>query len=392
MSGSGGIFDLAFAPLHVDDFSTLSPFPDAATTPIAIYVAPGQRPIFPVSSTKWTRSQRGVRLPPQLTWRETRDRLASDDVALAPLHSSNAGSIWVERERAGSLPALQPRVTPAYTWGQGFHTRGADGLYYCEILSESPNAAGLIRIRSLPEVGDNTRGESPRTGVVEAAYVWPLLRGDAVGRLEITMSDIYTILPHNPTALSQPLSALDLAQRAPRLFEFLEPLIPRLAARSAYDLDLSPQTPFAIQGAFEHLAADTPYVVSRYIAAEGRPPTAPIFPVVDQRLGRATVPYFNNKSNFLQTTDEDESWFVAAFLSSPCCQNLIGRIATSTTISPRKLASVPIPRFDPGDARHQRIAQLGVMSISPENWVEHTDELDVLVLAVGRERALAGPS
>lgn len=392
MSGSGGIFDLAFAPLHVDDFSTLSPFPDAATTPIAIYVAPGQRPIFPVSSTKWTRSQRGVRLPPQLTWRETRDRLASDDVALAPLHSSNAGSIWVERERAGSLPALQPRVTPAYTWGQGFHTRGADGLYYCEILSESPNAAGLIRIRSLPEVGDNTRGESPRTGVVEAAYVWPLLRGDAVGRLEITMSDIYTILPHNPTALSQPLSALDLAQRAPRLFEFLEPLIPRLAARSAYDLDLSPQTPFAIQGAFEHLAADTPYVVSRYIAAEGRPPTAPIFPVVDQRLGRATVPYFNNKSNFLQTTDEDESWFVAAFLSSPCCQNLIGRIATSTTISPRKLASVPIPRFDPGDARHQRIAQLGVMSISPENWVKHTDELDVLVLAVGRERALAGPS
>ncbi len=389
MSGSSGTFDLRFAPLHVDDFSTLNPFPDAATTPIAVYVAPGGTAEFPVPSTRWTRSRRGARLPPQLAWRDATHLLTADDIDLAPLHAFDVGSIWVEGGREDALPALPQRIVPTYTWGQGFHTRGADGLYFCEILSESPDSAGLIRIRSLPDVGDNTRGEASRTGVVEAAYIWPLLRGDAVRRLAVVKPNVYTILPHDPAALTHPLSALELAERAPRLFAFLEPLIPRLAARSAYDLALSEERPFGIQGAFEYLAADKPYVVSRYISSEGRPPTAPVFPEMNTRLGRTTVPYFNNKSNFLQTDSSEEAWFVATFLSSQPCQDLIGRIASSTTISPGKLASIPIPRFDPEDARHRRIVKLGETSASPEGWDDHHDELDALVLAVGREYALS---
>jgi hypothetical protein len=97
------------------------------------------------------------------------------------------------------------------------------------------------------------------------------------------------------------------------------------------------------------------------------------------------VPYFNNKSNFLKVGSEEEAWFIATFLNAPACQRLIGRIAMSTTISPRKLAAIPIPRFDPSNTSHQRLAELGPASTAPEDWETHTPEINALVLALGAD-------
>jgi len=386
-----GPVDKPFRPLHVDDFSTLSPFPDAATTPIAVYVRPGARAKFPVPATRWLRARAGVRLPPALTWSEARRRLAGTDVVLSRLHESDSGAIWVEAAPAGSLEALPPASEPNYRWGQGFHTRGADGLYYCNILSARPSGDGLVRIRSCPEVGDITRDEEPREGVVEAAYLWPLLRGEGVNRLSVVAPDVYCIVPHDPDDLATPLSAQDLASRAPRLFDFLEPLIPRLAARSAYDLDLSEEKPFAIQGALQYLSQHGNYVASRYIAAAGRPPTSPVIPSLDHRLARVTAPYFNNKSNFLKTQSEDEAWFVATFFNAPGAQALLGRISMSTVISPRKLASVPVPRFDARDDRHRRLVELGKSAVGESSWADRVWEIDALVVDLG-ELELRAPA
>jgi len=379
LSGVLAPVDLNFQPRHVDDFSVLNPFPDAATTPIAVYTEPGSAASFPVPATRWTRAQAGNRLQPYLDWHAARARLVGEDVELSPLHSGDRGSIWVERAATDSLEALPPAVDPAYRWGQGFHTRGADGLYFCEVLSTGPTPEGLVRIRTLPALGENTRGEEPRQGVVEAAYIWPLLRGEAVNRLSFDKPSTYCILPHDPSNPAEPLSALALAERAPRLFDFLEPLIARLARRSAYDLDLSEATPFAIQGAFEHLRASQPYVAARYIAPEGKPPACVVLPTLDPKLGRTTVPYFNNKSNFLRTESASEAWYIATFINAPSTQSLIGRISMSTTISPRKLASVPVPRFDMDDARHRALAQWGEASVSEGDWHMNEGKIDELV-------------
>ena len=285
----------------------------------------------------------------------------------------------VPATEAGDLAPLPSQEAPAYVWGQGFHTRGADGLYVCDIVTPAPTGDGLIRIRSCPDIGDNTRGEEPREGVVEAAYVWPLLRGEAVNRLSYDLPSNYIVVPHDPEDLARPFSVAELAERAPRLFDFLEPLIARLAARSAYDLALDEEHPFAIQGAFQHLRAGAPYVVSRYIAPGGRPPTTPVFAAEYSRLGRSTVPYFNNKSNFLRTESEEEAWFIATFLSSVAVQDLMGRISMSTTISPRKLASVPIPRFDSSDETHIQLVQLGQASVTEDGWAANCAVLNALV-------------
>jgi len=304
-------------------------------------------------------------------------------VELAALHEGDRGSIWVEKATDDALDALPPAREVAYRWGQGFHTRGADGLYYCEVLTGAPSNDGLIRVRTLPELGDNTRGEEPREGVVEARYVWPLLRGEAVHRLSFVRPTTYCLVPHDPEDLRSPLSAVELAEKVPRLFDFLEPWIERLAGRSAYDLDLSEETPFAIQGAFEHLSPHEPYVVSRYIAPGGTPPAAPVFPEFDGRLGRATVPYFNNKSNFLRVESPEEAWFIATFINVPASQQLIGRVAMSTTISPMKLASVPIPRFDPTDDAHRRLVELGRGAVEVDAWEASLNEINTLVLTIG---------
>jgi hypothetical protein len=376
--------DVTFAPQAVDDFSGLNPFPDAATMPIALYVSPGSAPSFPIDGIKWHRAQAGARLVPHDTWAETAPKLVPEARGIAPLHADDRSSIWVPEADAAALRPLPPSEDPSYTWGQGFHTRGADGLYVCDVLTPSPNSDGLIRIRSRPTAGDNTRGEEPREGVVEAEFIWPLLRGEAVRRLDYDEPDTYIVVPHDPDDLASPLSVHQLAERAPRLFDFLEPLIQRLAARSAYDLALDEEHPFAIHGAFQHLHTEGSYVLSRYIAAGGQPPTSPVFARMYDRLGRATVPYFNNKSNFLSAASVDEAWFVAGFLSAPIAQQLLGRISVSTTITPRKLASVPIPRFDSANAEHVRLAQVAQQSTTNEAWEANLGELDALVVATAR--------
>jgi hypothetical protein len=372
--------DVPYAPLAVDDFSSLNPFPDAATMPIALYVRPGVMPSFPIPSVKWLRAVPRTRLRPHESWSATRAMLTPIERPIAPLHSTDTASIWVPQAGKDALEPLSPEGSPAYSWGQGFHTRGADGLYVCDVLTPAPTRDGLIRIRSQPDAGDNTRGEAPREGVVEAEFVWPLLRGEAVGRLRYEPPTSYIVVPHDPDDVEAPLSVHELALRAPRLFDFLEPLIDRLATRSAYDLNLDAEHPFAIQGAFQHLSGASSYVASRYIAAGGRPPTSPVFRRFYTALGRETVPYFNNKSNFLRADSEDEAWFVAAFISSPSTQDLLGRISVATTITPRKLGSVPIPRFDQSNEDHMRLADLGRASVEESAWGANVEDIDVLVL------------
>ena len=385
LEGAGGVVALPFAPIHVDDFSTLNPFPDAATTPIALYATPGKGPSFPIEATAWTRSRPGVRLPADIPWFDARARLTPQDFGLVPLHSADPQSIWVSAPRDGSLLPLPPNSPPAYSWGQGFHTRGADGLYYCEVLSEAPTGDGLVRVRTCPELGDNTRGEPPRTGVVEARFVWPLLRGENVGRLLTSGLHTFVLVPHDPSDVRRHLTVEELARIGPRLFDFLEPIITRLAARSAYDLQLSPSAPFAIHGPFEHLRPDGAYVVSRYVAAGGRPATAPVCASFVPKLGRSTVPYFNNKVNFLRVGSAEEAWFVATFVSADTSQDLVARIAIATTISPRKLAALPIPRFSSSDPRHVQLATLGKAAVETQGWLDARAEIDALVRGLARE-------
>lgn len=368
-----------FRPLHVDDFTTLRPFADAANRTIALYVRAGEEPAFPISQDLWSRAQPRTKIPAEAAFRAVRPLLRAESSTLAPIDAGDVASRWREPGRA----LLTPNKTSGrYVWGQGFHTRGADGIFYCQVVSHAPLAGGLVRIRTRPDLGRNTaKGIQSHEYVVEARYLWPLLRGADVQPFAVTPSDLYCIVPHDPNRLTEILSADRLMRDAPNLFDYLEIHQDRLLNRSAYDMRLTTEKPWGIQGqAWKHMSRETVYVASRYMAPDKHPLACVVQPEIDARLGITTVRYPNNKVNFVACSSTAEADFVAAFVNAPSVQAEIARLVSNTTIGPSVLTGLPIPKYEAQNDSHLALRQLGQeCRIEPHGWEALGDVADELV-------------
>ena len=360
-SEDAGGTSVYFRPVAVDDWTAVKPFSSyASNRPVGIYIQTGQVPVWPIPKIVWRRSVPGTRLPTYKHWPNIAPLLSSDEETIEPVESGNTTSPWVSRGGLVLLAKDDPRIY--YRWGQGFHTRGVDGLYTVEVLSRQPDR-GLVLVRSLPSVGDNTRGESPRSGLIEAEFLWPLVRGGDVDRFRIRDKQQYAILPHDPDDPNRFLTVRELIEKGPRLYDFLEPLMQRLIDRSPYGkLQPSADKPWGVLGPTEHFSRRHPIVLSRYIFATKRPPTAVYVPRWDQRLGLETVCYPNNKSNMFVTQSLSEAHYVAAWINSNPAQASIARLVSSTTITPVALKRLPMPRFDPANRIHQRLSEIARQS------------------------------
>lgn len=349
---------VAFRPLVVDDWTAVQPFaPDAANRPIALYVATRRTPTWPISKVKWRRVNSRSHLSSDMHWGEIAGQLAHTDVPIRPVEPENASSPWTE---GCDLPLIpKGHRTIEYTWGQGFHTHGLDGFYVYEVLSARPDPDGLVEVRNVPTAGDNTKELTPRTGVVEAKFFWPLVRGQDVDRFRIRSSGLYALLPHDPDHLNEVLSIEGLIASGPRLFDFLEPWIDQLAGRFKYGkLQPSAEKPWGVRGPTERLTRSSPVVLCRYMHPAKRPPAALATPDFDEKLDLTTTCYPNNKSNVHVPLSIEEGLYLTGWINSEPAGQAIASCASSTTIGPTTLHRLPIPRFDSDDPIHIRIVEM----------------------------------
>lgn len=361
---------MSFAPIFIDDFSSLNPFPDAATTPVALYVKSGAAAEFPINGEQWTRKKARTPLPPHLSWGTAFDLLESTEQKFEPVSSGDPASAWRPQLPPGEINAAGPVRGPRYVWGQGFHTRGADGIYYCEIVSSRPYPGNIVRIRTRPDLGRNTAGEPSREALIETRFLWPLLRGANVNAFTTDKSGLYCIVPHDPEKLTRVITKQEAVRTAPHLFDYMEPNLDRLQGRSAYDMKLSADTPWGIQGtAWRHMGRSSVLVAARYMMPNSRPPAAVIRPREDPLLGFSTITYPNNKVNFLTCENLDEADYVAAFLNSPPAQSTIARRVSATTIAPSTLNALALPKYDYMNTTHAAIADVGrECRLVPRAW------------------------
>ena len=370
---------IPFDPVRVDDFTSLNPFPDAATKPIALYVIPGRKAEFPIAYTEWSRAKARVSLPPDHSWRKVRPSLHGRNGALQPTTSGDRASRWREASDGPAIaPSAKNLATQNYTWGQGFHTRGADGIFYCEIVSETPFSGGLVRIRTRPDLGRNTKDMENRELVIEPDLLWPLARGKDVQRFSTANSGLYCIVPHDPNDPRRILTVSELMEMSPRLFDYLESHEDFLLKRSAYNLRLTKDSPWGIQGtSWRHLRRSSHIVVGRYMSPNKRPQVSVLSPVPDPLLGLTTTKYPNNKVNFVSCASQTAADYLCAAANSRLSQDYISRVASSTTIGPSIMNDLGIPIFDPSVELHIRLANLGQEArLEPDNSDEVLEEID----------------
>ncbi len=376
----------SFKPLYIDDFSQLQPFaPDAANRPIALYVRPGASPQWPISQSTWTRIARRRRGAVE-SWADVARALQEQVDPVAPLEPGNVTSPWVIQRGDGSSTNLQLRASGSarsYSWGEGGNTRGGDGLFFVRVTTPRP-VHGLVRIESCRGVGRKFRDVPEASGEAEPQFLWPLLRGRDVRRFSVEPSDLYVILPHDPSDLARPLTREGLIHEAPYLFDYLSPLTPYLMQRSPYHgIAFTPECPWPVQGPWTHLRRDSHLVVCQYMSPDKRPPAAAVSPRRDDRIGLTTVCYPNNKSNVLVVNSEEEAHYVAAWLNSSPCQDALASFVSSTAIPPAALNRLPIPEFDDTNPAHHDLADLSLrLAKTPEDDPgrhELEAEVDILV-------------
>jgi hypothetical protein len=176
--------DISFRVVAADDFAAVNPFaPDASNLTIALYIEPSATATFPIPMHIWTRVPHS-RLRADWGWGAARERLLVADTSIEPVDAADITSPWGLSPQDGALSLCPASTEAAYSLGRGCETRGLDGLFTFLVLTPRPTGASQeVRIRNVPDAGDNTRGEDPREGVVEAALLWPLVKGQEVPAL-----------------------------------------------------------------------------------------------------------------------------------------------------------------------------------------------------------------
>ncbi|WP_419839685.1 N-6 DNA methylase [Candidatus Poriferisodalis sp.] len=376
---------VAFRPVHVDDWTALNPFsPDAANKPVSIYVKSGESQKWPVEKIVWQRKRPGSRLRSGDSWGETASLLKQSSNKIGPLDPNEPGSRWVVPPEPGVLRSAVQR--PGYRWGLGFHTHGADSIFTVKMLSAAPDQ-GLVSVRRVDNAGSNSaipeisegNAEIPDQQSLEAAYLWPLIRGGNVQPFRVESSNQYMILAHHPDDLRKVMSDADLAANAKRLLDYLAPFKTQLSQRFIYQ-PLDPTAdPYGVRGPTAHITRTKPLVVSRYMEPNRRPPAAVILPVHDQRLGFKTVSYPNNKCNVRVCETEAEAYYMAAWVNSEPAQSAIAAISSSTTIGPNVLERLAMPRYNPDDEAHAALSEFGKQAHEAPDF--DAQQLDDLVRA-----------
>jgi hypothetical protein len=393
-AGRPGTIDVPFKVLAVEDFVPVKPFsPDAANLTIALFVQPNASPRWPAPMRTWSRSNR-QRIRHGEPWDLVRHKIVASEQEIAPVDASDITSPWGLVAGGRSLPLGPRSKNRPYTFGRGFETRGLDGCFTYRILTPDPSR-GLIRVVNDPEAGDNTRGESPREGVVEPSLFWPLVKGEDVERWRVSPVARYVLVPYEIEAgKARPVAVAACQQQLPRLYSYLLPWLSRFKERSFYRAELTDRFPWALSGPIEHLTDSGALVFIRYLAAGGRPAAAVSTPAPDRPTGRVTLPYPNNKSNIYYTASAEEAHYIAAFLNADCAQAALGRFAVSTGVTPAALERLPMPKFDAGDAAHEQLAKLGEDAHAavgdPQRLADLERRIDELVWKLaGEPRALA---
>jgi hypothetical protein len=393
-----GNVNVPFRVLRGDDFVSINPFsPDAANMTIALYFKPSIEPSFPIPFRVWRRVPR-ARLRSEWSWQRANQVLIPEDTSIEPVDSHDVTSPWGRSPEDGSLP-LRPRHDPGpYALGRGYETRGLDGLFTFEVLTARPEGDRRhIRVQNDPEAGDNTRDEEPRQGVVEADLLWPLVKGEDVTRWNVATTGRYWFVPYTVAhGEAKPVTVDDLAQTYTRTFRYVQPWLGRYGERSMYQATISDEFPWALSGPIEHLQDEGALLFVRYI---GAPVAAVREPLLDEKLGRKTLPIPNNKSNIFYASSSDEAYFLAALINSSPAQRALARFAVSTGVTPAAIARLPIPRFDPDIPSHFELANAGrsaseaaLAGAQAEDLAEIEQHIDELVWSVaGSVVDVAGP-
>lgn len=209
--------DSSFGFVHIDDMSSLKIFEDATnqTSVLIVERRPTERKRIPV--TRWTGLQSHT-IPTSLEIDNVKKLTKRRNFFAEPVDPNDDGSPFLIMPRVGLEASIPLRHSSPYLESvrNGIHTRGANGVFFVEVLSQEGN---FLRICNLPQDG-RRRDIRQVEGPVEAEAVKRLLRGEDVSSGE-ARPRLGLLLFHDDDHVSYPLTPGETREIFPRALEYI---------------------------------------------------------------------------------------------------------------------------------------------------------------------------
>jgi len=338
--------------VRVDDFDRLKPFRGRAANATASFIMrKAVETKYPVQYVRWEPTARGI---------------GDEDDTLADVQSGARKLAWVAYPVRKEWPQSSWLVGPAACIDilrdfigaspyapfarEGVNTRGANGVYFVDVLK----ADTFFIVRNRAHDGDEDERVPTVERRVELDYVFPLLRGRDVGKWSASPAGAI-VLPHDPDHPTEPIPFRSLGKGVQGyLGEFKGKLQSRKKFRN---FDPSKADWHGLYSVLE--ATFAPYkVVWKEMASGSVASVVEPYRMAVGMMPKVVIP--DHKLMIIPATTIEEAYFITAILNSTVARYLVLSFAISTGISTHILDKLPIPQFDQRVALHSQVSQLAM--------------------------------
>ena len=338
--------------IQVDDFSSIQCFEGATNRTAVVILQKGQPTKFPLRAYNyWHKREPRTGVATEADHDEAMQLLTYAQWAARPIQKSNPTSPWITG-RLRALDHIENAIgEAAYRGREGSNTGGLNGALWVQITSKRSD--GNLIISNLHDIGRNEVENF--TATVEADLIFPLLRGRDVGRWK-AQPEHSILVPQDPEQPSRGYPVAELQTKLPKTYAYLSNFEKPLRNRSGFRQFFNPKT-----DPFYSIYNVGPYTFTPFKVVWREQASMLTAAVVESpKIGNIVVP--DHKLMLCPCDSAEEAHYVCALLNSSLAQFIVKSYALETSVSTHVLNYVRIPKFNPKDKVHVRLAESSAAS------------------------------
>jgi len=353
LPGRDGKQAIPLRATHVDDMVELNPFEGASNRTTVLVLEKGGRTTYPVPYTVW-RKDKGARFTYDSTLEEVTVATTRLRYEAEPVDSKDLTSSWLTA-RPQALRAIRNALGKSdYEARAGANTGGANAVYWVNIAVRRPD--GLVVVQNVTEAAKVKVDQVSET--IEPDLLYPLLRGRDVQRWRALPSAL-TILTHEKGMRLNAIPEIDMQKRYPRTYGYLkrfETVLRPRAAFKRYFTRKDKRGVVAETGPFYSMFNIGDYTFAPWKVVWREQASLFTAAVVGSADGKPIVP--DHKLMLVDCALAREAHYLCAALNSGIVRLVVCSYAIETQMDPHILEHITIPRFDPSNPVHARLAEL----------------------------------
>lgn len=351
-----------FAIDEVHDFSDVSLF----TIPtVAIKFIKGQKMTYPMEHyLMFHQIGRKTKIDSHCDWDEVASKLTSRTLRAQPVDQHDSQSAWLTLANMEFANSILDRTQPRYYRGRkGIEPAGAKGVYI--LKKPKKHSQGLLKIENdlTRQRRSNIKNKGSHLGIVEDTYIYPMLGGRNIAKWKIKSNE-FMIVPHTPLH-KYGIPEIELSKTSPYTYMWLEYyhdelLETRIQNGKFFNQKLHPFYRLDNVGGYtyspykvlwkEQTGSMSAVVVSSYLSS---------IPDADHDLFPADkIVVADSKVLMLDVYNEKEAYFICGIINSPNVTEVVDGYAIATNRGVDVLKYLAIPKFNPDDELHIKIATI----------------------------------